>query len=124
MKALVKKYAKPGLWLEEVPEPEFLCGLIRKVVGTVAVGEKSGSPERAATFRDIAILYRSDTGGEVLSSYRDALNRAGIPHVVPSRKGFFARQEIQDLLYLETHQGASSIPQVMVHLYTSSYETP
>jgi len=22
MKALVKKYAKPGIWLEDVPEPE------------------------------------------------------------------------------------------------------
>lgn len=82
---------------EEVPEPEFLCGLIRKVVGNVAVRERSGAPERGATFRDIAVLYRSDTGGEVLSSYRDALNRAGIRHVVPSRKGFFGRQEVQDL---------------------------
>lgn len=82
---------------EEVPEPEFLCGLIRKIAGNVAVREKSGAPERTATFRDIAVLYRSDTGGEVLASYRDALNREGIPHVVPSRKGFFARQEVQDL---------------------------
>jgi ATP-dependent helicase/nuclease subunit A len=82
---------------EEVPEPEFLCGLIRKIAGTVAVRDKSGAPERAAEFRDIAVLYRSDTGGEVLASYRDALNKEGIPHVVPSRKGFFARQEVQDL---------------------------
>jgi ATP-dependent helicase/nuclease subunit A len=82
---------------EEVPEPEFLCGLIGMIAGNVAVREKSGSAERAATFRDIAVLYRSDTGGEVLASYRDALNKAGIPHVVPSRKGFFARQEVQDL---------------------------
>ncbi len=82
---------------EEVPEPDFLCGLIRKVAGNVAVRDKSGAPERAAEFRDIAVLYRSDTGGGVLASYREALNRAGIPHVVPSRKGFFARQEVQDL---------------------------
>ncbi|NNG47003.1 MAG: UvrD-helicase domain-containing protein, partial [Deltaproteobacteria bacterium] len=82
---------------EEVPEPDFLCGLIRKIAGNVAVRDKSGAPERAAEFRDIAVLYRSDTGGGVLASYREALNRAGIPHVVPSRKGFFARQEVQDL---------------------------
>jgi ATP-dependent helicase/nuclease subunit A len=81
---------------EEVPEPEFLCGLIRKIAGNVAVRDPSGAPERAAEYRDIAVLYRSDTGGEVLASYRDALNKAGIPHVVPSRKGFFARQEVQD----------------------------
>jgi ATP-dependent helicase/nuclease subunit A len=82
---------------EEVPEPEFLCGLIGKIAGNIAVREKSGAPEREATFRDIAVLYRSDTGGEVLASYRDALSRAGIRYVVPSRKGFFARQEVQDL---------------------------
>ncbi len=82
---------------EEVPEEEFLCGLIGRIAGNVSVRDKSGSPERPASFRDIAVLYRSDTGGEVLASYRDAMNRAGIPHVVPSRKGFFARQEVQDL---------------------------
>jgi ATP-dependent helicase/nuclease subunit A len=82
---------------EEVPEPEFLCGLIGNIAGNIGVKERSGSLERAAKFRDIAVLYRSDTAGEVLASYRDALTRAGIRHVVPSRKGFFARQEVQDL---------------------------
>ncbi len=82
---------------DEVPEPAFLCGLIGKIVGNVAITRKSGGPERPAQFRDVAVLYRSDTGGEILASYRDALNRAGIRHVVPSRKGFFARQEVQDL---------------------------
>src|SRR5659263_234932 len=53
--------------------------------------------ERPALFRDIAVLYRSDASGELLSGYRAALADAGIPHVVPSRKGFFLRQEIQDL---------------------------
>ncbi|MBI5419684.1 MAG: UvrD-helicase domain-containing protein [Deltaproteobacteria bacterium] len=82
---------------EGVPEPEFLCGLIRRILETVRVGGKGGAPERAAVYRDIAVLYRSDTGGEVLSSYRKALVSAGIPHVVPQRKGFYTRQEVQDL---------------------------
>ena len=60
------------------------------------VRDRSGA-ERPASFRDIAVLYRSDASGEVLSGYRKALAEAGIPHVVPSRKGFFLRQEIQDL---------------------------
>ena len=63
----------------------------------MTVGERHGEPARPAQYRDIAVLYRSDTGGEVLASYRDALEWAGIPHLVPSRKGFFARQEVQDL---------------------------
>jgi ATP-dependent helicase/nuclease subunit A len=82
---------------EGVPEPEFLCALIRAAAGRVAVGGKPGEPGRTASYRDIAVLYRSDAGGEALASYRDALERAGIPFVVPSRKGFFARQEVQDL---------------------------
>lgn len=82
---------------EEVPEPEFLCGLIRKVVGRVAVGGKPGEPDRPAAYRDIAVLYRSDPAGDLLASYRAAFDGAGIPFVVPSRRGFYARQEVQDL---------------------------
>jgi len=82
---------------EGVEEAEFLCGLIRGIVGNVTVGERHGEPARPAEYRDIAVLYRADTGGEVLASYRDALARAGIRCLVPSRKGFFARQEVQDL---------------------------
>ncbi len=82
---------------EEVPEAEFVCGLIQGIVGKVMVGGKGGSPERAASHRDIAVLYRSDTGGEVLASFREAFAKAGIPLVFPPRKGFYARQEVQDL---------------------------
>jgi ATP-dependent helicase/nuclease subunit A len=80
----------------DADEAEFLCALVRKVAGSVKVRGRDGA-ERPAAFRDIAILYRSDASGEVLSGYRRALSAAGIPHVVPSRKGFFRRQEIQDL---------------------------
>ncbi len=82
---------------EGVGEAEFLCGLIERIVGKVWVGGRHAGEGRLAEHRDIAVLYRSDTAGEVLASYRDALDRAGIPHLVPSRKGFFARQEVQDL---------------------------
>ena len=82
---------------EGVEEAGFLCGLIREIVGKVTVGGKQGGEGRPAEHRDIAVLYRADTAGKVLASYRDAFARAGIPHLVPSRKGFFARQEVQDL---------------------------
>ncbi|HSL92071.1 MAG TPA: UvrD-helicase domain-containing protein, partial [Candidatus Limnocylindrales bacterium] len=82
---------------EEVREADFVGGLIQRIVGNVAVGGKGGAPEHAASFRDIAVLYRSDTGGEVLSAFRESFGRAGIPFVVPPRKGFYARQEVQDL---------------------------
>lgn len=79
-----------------VDEAEFLAALVGRIVGSVKVRERGGV-ERPASFRDIAVLYRSDASGEVLSGYRAALAAAGIPHVVPSRKGFFLRQEIQDV---------------------------
>ena len=82
---------------DEVREAEFVCGLVRGIVGNVAVGGKGGAPERAATLKDIAVLYRSDTGGDVLSAFREAFAKADIPVVVPPRKGFYARQEVQDL---------------------------
>ncbi len=82
---------------EGVDEAEFVGALVQRIVGKVAVGGKGGSPERPASYRDIAVLYRSDTGGEVVAAYRDAFSRAGIPHVVSARRGFFARQEVQDL---------------------------
>ena len=80
----------------DADEAEFLCALVRKVAGVVNVRGSDGAG-RPAAFRDIAILYRSDASGELLSGYRRAFSAAGIPYVVPSRKGFFLRQEIQDL---------------------------
>ncbi|MGE5283364.1 MAG: UvrD-helicase domain-containing protein [Actinomycetota bacterium] len=79
-----------------VDESEFLAALVGRIAGSVKVRDRDGV-ERPAMFRDIAVLYRSDASGEVLSGYRSALAAAGIPHVVPSRKGFFLRQEIQDV---------------------------
>src|SRR5512134_217678 len=81
----------------EVREAEFVCGLVQGIAGKAMVGGKGGAPERAASLRDIAVLYRSDTGGEVLAAFREAFGKAGIPLVVPPRKGFYARQEVQDL---------------------------
>ena len=77
-------------------EGEFLCALVRRIRGAVKVRGRDGA-ERPADYRDIAVLYRSDASGEVLSGYRRALAASGVPYVVPSRKGFFLRQEIQDL---------------------------
>jgi ATP-dependent helicase/nuclease subunit A len=80
----------------DVDEAGFLAALVRKIAGTVRVRGRDGG-EAPARLRDITVLYRSDASGEVLSGYRKALAAAGIPHIVPSRKGFFLRQEIQDL---------------------------
>lgn len=80
----------------EADEAEFLAGLVRRIVGVVKVRGDDGAG-RPARLRDVAVLYRSDASGDVLSGYRNALSAAGIPNIVPSRKGFFFRREIQDL---------------------------
>ena len=78
-----------------VEEADFLASLVRRIVATVKVRGRDGM-DRPAELRDIAVLYRSDASGEVLSAVPGCARRPD-PHVVPSRAGFFLRQEIQDL---------------------------
>jgi hypothetical protein len=74
---------------EEVREADFVCSLVQGIAGLVAVGGKGEAQEHTASFRDIAVLYRSDTGGEVLTAFRESFGRSGVPFVVPPRKGFY-----------------------------------
>ena len=59
----------------------------------LTIETKSGS--RPVSWGDIALLFRSTTD---LSIYQDALANAGIPHYVLGGGGYYARQEVQDVL--------------------------
>jgi ATP-dependent helicase/nuclease subunit A len=52
---------------------------------------------RAVRFGDVAILFRALTD---IKLYELALRRAGIPYVVVAGRGFYEREEIQDVLSL------------------------
>ena len=53
------------------------------------------NPANDATFEDVAILCRASAS---FRAYEDALDRAGIPFVTVSGRGFYERPEIRDLL--------------------------
>ena len=80
-------------------EADALVERIRRLVtgGECCIHEDGEGRSRAATWKDIALLFRTRTG---ISVYQDALRRAGIPFYLSSGTGFFARQEVQDLRLL------------------------
>lgn len=78
-------------------EPAFLAALAARIAGAVPVGGEGDGPARPASWRDIAVLFRSDAGGGFLSALASAFDAAGVPYVVPARKGFYLRREVQDL---------------------------
>jgi len=82
---------------EEVAEAPFLAGLVSRIAGEAAAGEAGGEGRERFSYRDVAVLYRADAGGEVLAALARAFDEAGIPHVVPGRRGFYLRREVQDL---------------------------
>jgi len=59
-------------------------------------GNSSISRSRLYKYEDISILFRTMTNVRV---YEKALQAAQIPYVNLSGRGFFTRQEIQDILY-------------------------
>lgn len=77
---------------QEAAQVATLCS---RLIGHLGITGKEG--HRPLAPRDIALL--TQTGTE-LWRYEDALERAGIPIVSQAGKGFFHRQEVQDLINL------------------------
>ncbi len=78
---------------------DFLADLLLKIRDS-GISLCEGEKKREVEWKDIAILYRADLGREVLGPVKEAFLRAKIPLIVPSLKGFYERQEVQDLLLL------------------------
>lgn len=82
-------------------EARTLAERIREmVVGSagLTIGEvhADGTEERRPVqFRDIAMLFRSTSD---IGLYEHALREAGVPYYVVSGRGFYHRQEVQDVL--------------------------
>ena len=76
-------------------EANLIAGAIRRAVdeGWPVRDERTGE-ERPATFGDVAILFPTRTG---IEQFETALRSQEIPYRVEGGRGFFARQEIQDL---------------------------
>jgi DNA helicase-2/ATP-dependent DNA helicase PcrA len=58
-------------------------------------GARTGSASHSHTFKDFAILYRTNAQSRVIE---DALRRAGIPYVIVGGLRFYERKEVKDVL--------------------------
>jgi ATP-dependent helicase/nuclease subunit A len=80
-------------------ESDAVVERIRRLVtsGETCIRDEADKEPRAATWKDIALLFRTRTA---VGIYQDALRRGGIPFYLSSGTGFFARQEVQDVRLL------------------------
>lgn len=78
-------------------EAQMLAGRIQRLVldQELVIEDKNGV--RPVSWGDIAFLFRSTTN---LPIYQEALAEAGIPHYVVGGSGYYAKQEVQDVLNL------------------------
>lgn len=86
----VEAIAAGGLSLEEAVGNEARL-VARRIL---ELTEETGS---RFAFQDMAVLVRNT---EVLSSFADAFDEAGIPYVVNRGKGFYEAREVNDLTHL------------------------
>jgi len=78
-------------------EAETIAELCARMIGSHLVVDRRNGKERSCQPGDIALL--APTGAE-LWRYEEALERRGIPVATQAGKGFFRRQEVQDLIAL------------------------
>ena len=71
---------------------------IRELVGVLPVSDEESGARRPARFGDIVILLRSGTGWE--EDLKEVLEREGIPSYMNTRTGYFAAEEIRQVLQL------------------------
>ena len=84
---------KPGANILRDAEADRVAELCTRLVGNLQVRERSA--KRACRFGDIALLAPVSTD---LWRFEEALEQRGIPVSTQAGKGFFRRQEIQDLI--------------------------
>lgn len=76
-------------------EAEAVAGMCARLIGSEMILDRRSGESRVCRPGDIALL--APTGSE-LWRYEEALERRGIPVATQAGKGFFRRQEIQDLI--------------------------
>jgi ATP-dependent exoDNAse (exonuclease V) beta subunit len=76
-------------------EAECVAGICSRLVGNLMVHEPESDTLRACRYGDIALLAPA---GTELWRFEEALETLGIPVATQAGKGFFRRQEVQDLV--------------------------
>lgn len=78
-------------------EAEAVADLCARLIGSHIITDRKAGGERPCRPGDIALLAPTGTD---LWRYEEALERRGIPVATQAGKGFFRRQEVQDLIAL------------------------
>lgn len=78
-------------------EAEAVADMCARLIGNLALPGRHGKAGRPCRPGDIALLA---PGGSELWRYEEALERRGIAVATQAGKGFFRRQEVQDLIAL------------------------
>ena len=85
-----------GSLSERQKEALLIAGKIRQMVGSLPVRDEETGELRPARYGDIVILLRSTVGWN--EDLRAVFAREGIPAYAESRTGYFAAQEIRDII--------------------------
>ena len=76
-------------------EAEAVAEMCLRLIGSQIIVDRKGNEHRACRPGDIALLA---PGGTELWRYEEALEKRGIPVATQAGKGFYRRQEVQDLI--------------------------
>ena len=76
-------------------EARRVAGIVQRLIGSYPVGDKKDTPRRTTIAGDIALLAPT---GTKLWIYERALESLGISIATQAGKGFYGRQEVQDLI--------------------------
>jgi exodeoxyribonuclease-5 len=82
---------------QRAAEAEAVADMCAKLIGNRMLGERPGAQGQPCRAGDIALL--APTGSD-LWRYEEALERRGIAVATQAGKGFYRRQEVQDLIAL------------------------
>lgn len=80
----------------KLQEARMIAARIRSLVGTLPVLDKESGELRPASYKDIVILLRTTSGWD--EDFKKVLEESGIPVHVTSKTGYFAAQEVQNVL--------------------------
>lgn len=93
---LFEKPPKESEWNAKQVEALGIAARIRRLKQEFLVTDKETGKMRPASYRDMVVLLRTNSGWD--EEFRAVFEKEGIPAYVSGKTGYFAAQEIRDIL--------------------------
>lgn len=93
---LFEKPSKESEWNAKQVEALGIAARIRRLKQEFLVTDKETGELRPASYRDMVVLLRTNSGWD--EEFRAVFEKEGIPAYVSGKTGYFAAQEIRDIL--------------------------